>query len=162
MSKIYTRNGDFGQTKCLTGKAESKDSTIIMCIGALDELQAWIAHLVTCSASAKLSDRDEELIKIYDDLVQIMAHVSSENRRELTELSDLEKFIDSSKAAEINFFKRPSSQESALFNIVRTVCRRAESLYWKYISEKQLKDKGVGVYLNRLSDYLYTRRAVLL
>lgn len=44
MSKIYTRNGDFEQTKCLTGKSESKGSTIIMCIGALDELQSWLAY----------------------------------------------------------------------------------------------------------------------
>lgn len=118
--------------------------------------------LVTCSASASLSDRDEELIKIYDDLVQIMDHVSSENRNNLTNLVNLEEYIDRYKAAEVNFHSRPLSQESALLNIVRTVCRRAESLYWKYLSEKQLKDKGVGVYLNRLSDYLYTRRAVLL
>ena len=43
--KIYTKNGDNGETQLLGGTKVSKDNLRLQCYGCVDELNAYIGHI---------------------------------------------------------------------------------------------------------------------
>ena len=43
--KIYTKNGDNGETQLLGGAKVSKDNLRLQCYGCIDELNAYIGHI---------------------------------------------------------------------------------------------------------------------
>jgi len=161
MNKIYTKRGDKGWTTCLSGKVAHKGSTLILCIGALDELHAWISYVISLCPSATLSSKELELVDICTDLSSIMDYISAGDKRRKFQLKvNLEELINSYKNWELQVPGRITlTQEAAIFNVARTVARRAESLYWKYLEDSKLEYPLIGAYLNRLSDYLYVRKA---
>ena len=44
---IYTRKGDKGKTKLITGESVDKDDACIHCYGLLDELSSYIGWLLS-------------------------------------------------------------------------------------------------------------------
>jgi len=43
--KIYTKNGDGGETFLGKGKRVKKDNLVVQAVGSLDELNAWLGLL---------------------------------------------------------------------------------------------------------------------
>ena len=161
--KIYTRNGDEGETGLLYGGTVSKASSLPEAYGTVDEAQAILGLVRT--ECEKGSDLEEKIIHIERDLYVLMAELatdpskhdkleSGKNKVNEDMISFLEGFIDdiSSRFELPKEFVIPGQNRiSALLDIARTVVRRAER---RTISCK-IKNSLAVPYLNRLSDLLW-------
>tara|TARA_B110000014_G_C19947993_1_gene490558 strand:+ start:34 stop:573 length:540 start_codon:yes stop_codon:yes gene_type:complete len=161
--KIYTRNGDEGETGLLYGDKVSKASSLPEAYGTVDEAQAILGLVRT--ECKKESDLEEKIIHIERDLYVLMAELatdpskhdkleSGKNKVNEEMVEFLEKFIDdlSSRFELPKEFVIPGQNRiSALLDIARTVVRRAER---RTIACEFKKSLAVP-YLNRLSDLLW-------
>ena len=136
--KIYTRNGDEGETGLLYGGKVSKSSSLPEAYGTVDEAQAILGLVRT--ECEKGSDLEEKIIHIERDLYVLMAELATDpskhdklesGKSKVNEemIKFLEKFIDeiSSKFELPKEFVIPGQNRiSALIDVARTVVRRAE------------------------------------
>ncbi len=163
---IVTMEGDEGLTSFPSLSAKVRKSDIrIELIGALDELQSWIAYLYEMD---KIHCDAEYLHSILYDCQALMSSLATGNDITDCLLSNLENHVEllESKAPDFSGFIIPGgSVTKCVANISRTVARRAERVLDKYIlSEENQNDKSKSEvfclpmarkYLNRLSDYLF-------
>lgn len=156
--KIYTKTGDKGETGII-GKRISKTSQLINTIGTLDELNATIGLAISFLDTILFKREIEQLTNIQSyifNLGAILANSKSEhNFKKSTQI--LEKEIDS--ITKIlpqlqNFILPGGSRPAGYVHFARSVCRRAEREFFM-INEITKKDKDLGIFLNRLSDYLF-------
>jgi len=161
--KIYTRNGDEGETGLLYGGKVSKDSPLPEAYGTVDEAQAILGLVRT--ECEKDSDLEQKIIHIERDLYVLMAELatdpskhdkleSGKNKVNEEMINFLENFIDeiSSRFELPQEFVIPGQNRiSALIDVARTVVRRAE----RRTISCEIKDSLVVPYLNRLSDLLW-------
>jgi len=157
---IYTRTGDAGTTGLYGGKRISKADCQIETYGSIDELTSYIGLVVV---KLKNNEESDLLIGIQKDLYKIMGFLSGAK----TDLSSLEnqviffeKTIDriEKNLPKLNKFILPGGNEvSALFHVLRVICRKAERIMVDYyennLTMKQLNN--VLIYLNRLSDLFF-------
>jgi len=164
--KIYTKKGDSGQTSGLNGEVLPKNHPVIHLTGELDELNA---HLGLIKAML-LSDNSWQFTwksscnfinKIQKNLMKLMSHVSDTGCEKYfinnDDVTGIEKEIDRL------FENIPKQHEliipgkniiEAQIQIARTAARKAERNFFAVNKERPLCAQA-GVYLNRLSDYLF-------
>ncbi|UJR23985.1 hypothetical protein I4U23_026951 [Adineta vaga] len=167
LPKIYTRTGDRG-TSVLLGSGPNriaKDSLIFDVLGTLDELSSTLGIVLsTCS----LPEISKELENIQCCLFEIGSCVAANNRssrfvfNDSTLIENLEKQIDqmTEELPPLRHFILPGggSKTASYLHFSRAVCRRCERLLTKW-SNNQTEEQQktiMGIYLNRLSDYLFT------
>ena len=165
--KIYTRKGDRGQTRLVGGCLVSKSDLRIESYGSVDELNSTlglcIEELKAIPATQPLA---MELIPIQNELFCIGSLLACEDKELLEKLPQvpndsverLEKSIDqmTQKIPALNQFILPGgTRASAQLHIARSICRRAERNTVK-LFEKHPEAEPALIYLNRLSDYLFT------
>ncbi|MCL2412299.1 MAG: cob(I)yrinic acid a,c-diamide adenosyltransferase [Treponema sp.] len=162
--KIHSGKGDFGETSNLGGLDFSKNDAVIHFLGTLDELNSHLGLVKALLADESASNFVE---KIQMNLVKIMSYVSflpKSNEKYLITDDDifvLENEIDccSERFEEIKDFILPGKTVTeAQIQIARTVSRRAERLFFAVNESNKhnlLLCQKIGVYLNRLSDYLF-------
>lgn len=158
--KIYTKVGDKGYTKQVTGKMVPKYDLQIESLGAIDELQSYLG-VVIANLSPKCSQLKNELIERQRELYQLQADIVVKRRHEIDDdvVKGLEKRIDdiSSKFPKIPAFILPGGGVTAAnLQYARTIARRAERVMAKLNNQEQKLDPAVLEYINRLSDYLFT------
>jgi cob(I)alamin adenosyltransferase len=163
--KIYTRTGDSGQTGLFGGGRVSKTHPRVEAYGDVDELNAALG----LARSIEMMPRvDEILVTLQRDLFAIGALLATPDRdkmkRQLEKASiderrirELEQAIDDGDA-ELeplrSFIVPGGTPKAAALHVARTVCRRAER---RVIALDQDEMPAiVVVYLNRLSDLLFT------
>ncbi|MCL2721527.1 MAG: cob(I)yrinic acid a,c-diamide adenosyltransferase [Treponema sp.] len=163
---IYSRKGDKGQTENLNGQSLSKNDIILYCIGAIDELNSHLGLV-----KAMLSNEDSWQVswlsacnvieKVQKNLINIMAHISDFKNEKYflseKEILFLEKEIDrlTANLPKLTDFIIPGKNIiEAQIQIARTITRRAERLFFA-VNEKSPLNPQAGIYLNRLSDYLF-------
>ncbi|MFH0905670.1 MAG: cob(I)yrinic acid a,c-diamide adenosyltransferase [bacterium] len=164
--KIYTRKGDFGATSLPTGERVSKSNLRVQTYGTIDELNAWLG---TAKASARHSDIKKLLGRIQIKLMTIASLLASKaatleasaDERPLAiseaDVVGLERCIDyfNLRLPHIsNFIVPGQNQSSALLDVARTVCRRAERMVVE-LSESEIVDPILRKFLNRLADLLF-------
>ncbi|XP_068095451.1 corrinoid adenosyltransferase MMAB isoform X2 [Hyperolius riggenbachi] len=132
--RIYTKTGDKGFSSTYTGERRPKDDIVFEALGATDELSSAIGLAREFCLDANLQCVSE-LEKIQCMLQDIGANIA-------TPLSSARESHKGGKA-------------SASLHVARAVCRRAERMTFKLLSQGEA-DPNVGKYLNRLSDYLFT------
>lgn len=153
--KIYTKKGDTGLTSTSTERNVSKNSTVIHTLGDLDELCAYLG-------SIKFLD-PINILRIQQNIMDICSFISlggEESKYTFPddlkqEILHLETLIDAmvEKLPELkNFIILGSNQQDSNIHITRAVCRRVERVFWSMDKPHQ----SSGIYLNRLSDYLFT------
>ena len=162
--RIYTKTGDDGTTGLLYGGRVRKDSEHPTAYGTVDEVQALLGLARACSpAAGELSDL---LIALERDLWVLMAELATlpENRSRLTPGSTLvtremverlERTIDELDTRfepPTEFVVPGETVLGAWLDLARAVTRRAERLALRVAPPPSL----VVVYLNRLSDLLWT------
>ena len=165
LPKIYTRTGDQGSSGLLGSDRLPKDSLIFDVLGTIDELSATIGIVrSTCS----FPDILKELESIQCSLFEIGSCVAADNRssrflfNDATLVKHFEEQIDkmTEELPELRNFILPggSSQTGSYLHFSRTVCRRCERLLTKWLNDQsdEQQDTVMGIYLNRLSDYLFT------
>lgn len=173
MSKIYTKTGDKGKTSLFDGKRVWKFDPKVDAYGTIDELNSVIGVAIAEISNSQfpISNKrktkglpliTDELEEIQNDLLEIGSSlaVSStlpafqlENRPE-----EFEKLIDkyTSQMPALTQFILPGGGKGASFlHVSRTIARRAERRIIK-LSQKEEIDSTIIIYLNRLSDILFT------
>lgn len=161
--KIYTKNGDRGQTALIGGRKVSKHDLRIECYGTVDELNSALG--VVISMVPARSPLKKVLLAVQDRLFVIgslLANDPAGSRMRLPSLRDkdvlfLEGEIDrmTAKLPGLKSFILPGGSQAASFcHLARSVCRRAERRVVA-LSKTSKVDPLIIVYLNRLSDHLF-------
>lgn len=167
--KIYTKTGDKGDTGLFGGGRVPKHHPRVQAYGDVDELNASIGM----ARSIELMPRvDEVLAPIQRDLFAIGALLATPDREKMRQhlekaridderISELERAIDDGDAElePLRSFILPGgTPKAAALHVARTVCRRAERRVVELqadSTESQIPQLVV-IYLNRLSDLLFT------
>ena len=161
--KIYTKTGDKGYTSLIGGTRVPKYHLRIETYGTVDELNPYIG-LVRDQA---VSVYQKTLLKeIQDRLFTIGASLASDPEKSKMKIPDLknsdiellEQEMDrmNEELPELKHFILPGGSTTVSFcHIARCICRRAERLTVQ-LNEESFVDNTVIIYLNRLSDYLFT------
>lgn len=169
---IYTRTGDKGQTSFRNGQRISKADLRVEAYGTIDELNSSIGMAIAETQNAKRKAQNynlklkTEIEKIQNDLLDIGSSLANPTmNHKLSTMNYLEKrvkefedFIDRmTKQMPVlkNFILPGGGKTGALLHFARTVCRRAERNLVK-LSEKEQINSEITVYINRLSDLLFT------
>jgi cob(I)alamin adenosyltransferase len=169
--KIYTKKGDSGRTSLYYGGRVKKTDPRIIALGDLDELQSYLgllrAYLTLEKFNKELSDFIVFIEKqLYIAMAEVATDVTNQSKLkygqsklELEVVSKLEARIDnfSYEVGEIKDFVIPGgSRVSAIADIARTICRRAERSVVLLSSKDKLAEGCVVLpFLNRLSDFLW-------
>lgn len=164
--KIYTRTGDKGETSLLGGTRSPKSHPRIDALGTLDELNSAIGVAVAFLSEKKHASLKKKLINIQKDLIKISSVLASPAFQKVEGLdkrvAEFEKLIDSlsSQMPPLKSFILPGGGKSgALLHLSRAIARRAER---KAVTlfDKEGIDNNILIYLNRLSDLLFTMARV--
>jgi len=162
--KIYTKTGDDGTTGLFNGKRVAKDDLRVETYGTVDELNSFIGLANTGNIPPEIS---KDLTKISNILFVLGTDLAtphepqpkfSVDRIGISDVHYLESLIDAydEKLPPLRSFILPGGSEtSARLHIARTVARRAERLAVR-LSQKEHVSHEVLLFLNRLSDYLFT------
>ena len=167
LNKIYTRTGDGGKTRLVTGEPVTKADPRVEAYGAVDELNAVVglARLETAAYPVL----DPILARIQNDLFDLGADLATPDLGEgaalrivESQVERLEGEIDSLNAdlAPLTSFILPGgSRAAAMLHLARTVCRRAERravAFGQAVSPEAAAVHAPALrYLNRLSDLLF-------
>ena len=161
--KIYTKTGDKGFTSLIGGTRVPKHHLRIESYGTVDELNSYIGLI----RDQDISIHDKEILKhIQDRLFTIGSSLAADPEKSrmvipdlhLADIELLEKEMDNMDAQlpQLKHFILPGGSNTISFcHIARCVCRRAERIT-VHLAEESTVDDKVSIYLNRLSDYLFT------
>ncbi len=161
--KIYTKTGDKGFTSLIGGTRVPKYHLRIESYGTVDELNSWVGLI----RDQDITDHDKELLKqIQDRLFTIGSSLAADPEKSkmvipdlhTADIEQLEKEMDNmnENLSELKHFILPGGSTSISYcHIARCICRRAERLT-VHLNEESKVDEKVIIYLNRLSDYLFT------
>ncbi len=164
--KIYTKTGDAGDTGLFGGGRVPKSHPRVEAYGDVDELNATIGVARAAGADAQI---DALLLRVQQDLFAIGALLATPDRERMRMHLDKAK-IDQERIAELEraidaadteldplraFILPGGSPKAAALHVARTVCRRAERRVVDIAEEMEIPTLVI-VYLNRLSDVLFT------
>ncbi len=162
--KIYTKGGDKGETGLFGGDRVSKNSFRIEAYGTIDELNSFIGLALT-----EIIDRDVRSVlnRIQNILFTLGSDLATpdneKNKKyEIPRISkshfeEIEKEIDNfdGKLEELRNFILPGGcKSSALLQICRVVCRRAERKIVELNNDVKL-NPDILILINRLSDLFF-------
>jgi len=166
LNRIYTRQGDKGETRLAGGQRVRKDSARIECYGTVDELNSVVGvACVSAAAEPKLAELaailrrvQHELFNLGSMLATLPADVHAKQARiTAADVMQLEREMDRANAelpALRSFVLPGGTKISAELHVCRTVCRRAERLLVKMTREEETPEEALQ-YLNRLGDALF-------
>jgi cob(I)alamin adenosyltransferase len=170
INRVYTRQGDQGQTALAGGQRVPKDGSRIIAYGAVDELNSFIgvarATLLEmaddasqlCGLAAILLRVQHELFNLGSILATLPADVHPKQARVTdAEVAQLEQEMDKMNEGlpPLRSFVLPGGcRLNAELHVCRTVCRRAERDLVTLAREESVPPETVR-YLNRLSDALF-------
>jgi cob(I)alamin adenosyltransferase len=164
--KIYTKTGDTGDTGLFGGGRVAKDHPRVEAYGDVDELNS---SLGVVRATAPVDLFDALLESVQRDLFAIGGHLATPDPAkvakalEKAELSEarveaFERLMDEAdqELPPLRAFVLPAgTPKAASLHLARTVCRRAERSVVHLSHEAEVPELFI-VYLNRLSDLLFT------
>ncbi len=157
LTKIYTRQGDAGETGLGDGDRVRKSHTRVAAMGDVDETNAQLGLLAALLTPESphigvLREIQHRLFDLGGELsLPGQALIRSES------VSALEAHIDHLNEALPplkNFILPGGDKITAQAHVVRTVCRRAERTLVSLSEIEDISLEGLR-YLNRLSDYLF-------
>ncbi len=161
--KIYTKKGDQGQTGLLGGTRVPKYDLRIEAYGTVDELNANLGLLSDQPSSKEYISLIREVQSNLFIFGSHLANDAENSKFELPPISPdgtalLEKSMDAmdEELPPLKNFVLPGGHPAnSIAHVCRTVCRRAERRVAEMSASVEL-DPEILVYLNRLSDWLFT------
>ena len=161
INRVYTRQGDAGETALAGGQKVAKDSPRIEAYGTVDELNAFVG-LARASAPDQLATIllrvQHELFNLGSILATLPGDVHPKQARVTdAEIARLEQEMDemNENLAPLRSFVLPGgSRLNAELHVCRTVCRRAERACVALARVEPVPPEAVR-YLNRLSDAFF-------
>ncbi len=161
--KIYTKTGDKGFTSLIGGTRVPKHHLRIESYGTVDELNSYIGLI----GDQEIAAHDKAILKqVQDRLFTIGSSLASDPEKSKMVIPDLHasdiELLETEMDAmnehlpELRHFILPGGNSTVSYcHIARCVCRRAERIT-VHLAEGSPVDEKVNIYLNRLSDYLFT------
>jgi cob(I)alamin adenosyltransferase len=163
LRKIYTKGGDTGQTRLLSGETVEKDDCRVSAYGALDELQSHlgVARVLTThepvrsilfTVQQSIFVASSELASTHEKPTRLKRRINEGDVR------GIEEWIDGlTKAYGLpgRFVVPGRSLDSACLHVARAVCRRCER---SIVSLNRISGGEYSeciIYFNRLSDLLF-------
>ncbi|MBC7458187.1 MAG: cob(I)yrinic acid a,c-diamide adenosyltransferase [Bdellovibrionaceae bacterium] len=169
--KIYTKVGDKGTTRLVDGSCVEKHNPRVEAYGSVDELNSYVGVVISELAKLEaLHTQMSTLQKLQHHLFRVGSLVATNTDKDLnlfqslpqideSHIHFLEQNIDA-LTADLPILKNfilPSGHPAvASAHVARTLCRRAERRVSEIYQTHQETLQNVLVYLNRLSDYLFT------
>jgi cob(I)alamin adenosyltransferase len=164
--KIYTRTGDQGETGLFGGGRVPKDHPRVAAYGDVDELNSAIG---VARATPPTDAYDGLLESIQRDLFAIGGHLATPDPEKVAKalekaelsaarIAEFERVMDGAdlELPPLRAFVLPAgTPKAAALHLARTVCRRAERSVVHLSHGSDVPGLFV-VYLNRLSDLLFT------
>jgi cob(I)alamin adenosyltransferase len=166
INRVYTRQGDTGDTSLAGGQRVAKDSRRIEAYGTVDELNSFVGlardTVANDPAVAMLS---EILLRIQHELFNLGSILATlpedvhprQARITEAEIVQLEAEMDkmNEELPPLRSFVLPGgSRLNAELHVCRTVCRRAERAIVALAREEQVPAEATQ-YLNRLGDAFF-------
>lgn len=162
---LYTRKGDGGTTKTFgCNQKISKSSTTAEALGSLDEINSFLG---LCKVASKKTDYavagvlfSDIVHSIQENLFSVQAELAGADKKVgEAKVKEAELFIDTAEK-ELppirSFFIAGGTELASLFDVARTVSRRAERRVVAVHDEGIVSiDTHTLAYLNRLSSLLY-------
>jgi len=159
--KIYTKTGDQGTTALFHGGRVTKSHPRVEAYGTVDELNSALGVVRAFEAHS-----DEWLHRIQVELFALGADLATPLDAEASWVVRvsaeavvwLEESIDEMSATLPllqNFIVPGGCLVAAHLHVARTICRRAERLTVALSEAEQINPQAI-IYLNRLSDFLFT------
>ncbi len=164
---LYTRKGDSGTTKALNTKQGvriSKSSCQTEALGSMDEINSFLGLAKRKSFDLKYETSGRAFGDIVHDIQQTLFIVQAE-------LAGAEKTVSEEKVKQIEalidaieqtlppiktFFIAGATELGALFDVARTVSRRAERRVVEAVEKGEVTiGQHTASYINRLSSLLY-------
>lgn len=170
-STLYTRKGDAGWTNLYNEMWILKSEPVYEAIGDVDELNSalGLARSFVPDGDA-LADLAQQLEALQGWLLDVGSALCTprdttlhprklQKTRGVTEetVAEVEAWIDEADVGLRklrNFILPGGSSGSGALQLARCICRRAERHLWPLIKKGQA-DELLGIFLNRLSDYLF-------
>jgi cob(I)alamin adenosyltransferase len=170
INRVYTRQGDQGETSLAGGQRVPKDGLRIGAYGTVDELNSFVG--VACATLADMPDDtsqlaalgaillrvQHELFNLGSILATLPADVHPKQARVTdAEVDQLEREMDrmNQELAPLRSFVLPGGcRLNADLHVCRTVCRRAERDLVALSRVESIPPETIR-YLNRLSDALF-------
>lgn len=160
---ITTKTGDQGTSRLFSGESVLKASGRLDAYGDLDELTSILGiarHQVT------QKEIKGHILFIQKSLSRVAAELATTEQKLLslkervdeTFLNDLEKrreYLETKVPFPSGFIIPANTLAAAHLDHARTVARRCERKAVTLFDQKQITNKTVLVWLNRLSDFLY-------
>jgi len=166
INRVYTRQGDAGETSLAGGQRVAKDSPRIEAYGTVDELNSFVGLTrATATDAPALADLSAILLRVQHELFNLGSILATlpadvhprQARITEAEISQLETEMDRMNAelpALRSFVLPGGSRLNAELHVCRTVCRRAERMVTALAREEQIPAEAVK-YLNRLGDAFF-------
>jgi len=176
---LYTGKGDTGTTKTFgCDQRFSKSSVVAEALGSVDELNSFLGLCKVRAQVARLSTGERLVHEIIDDVQQNLFIIQAElagadKRMTRAKVADIEKLIgviEQTLPPIHTFFVSGGTELATLFDIVRTITRRAERSIVAFYLERDENATPYGqneaepsleiheqalAYANRLSSLLY-------
>jgi cob(I)alamin adenosyltransferase len=156
--KIYTRTGDDGTTGLFSGERVSKTHARVEVYGTVDEMNSVLGVARSTgpqpAVASLLENVQRQLFKLGADLAT-PGHRARVARIGEADIEWLEAEIDRMTAGlpPLTHFILPGgTPPAAQIHVARTICRRCE----RDLVRLQLESPDTLIYLNRLSDFLFT------
>jgi cob(I)alamin adenosyltransferase len=161
--KIYTKTGDAGETGLYGGERVKKFSKRVSSYGTVDETNSAIG---LARANSSDSEIDEVLAQIQNALFDVGADLATpigskyeKNlvRIDAADVENLEHLIDRFQEEcppWSNFIHPGGTAAAGALHLARAITRRAERDVLE-LETLEESNHNVGVYLNRLSDFLF-------
>lgn len=164
---IVTKTGDDGTTALMYGRRIPKNHPRVEAYGTVDELNATLG---LARATARENFIGENMLMIQKDLVGLMGELAvlPEDSARYTRdgypvvtpqmtatLDALIREIESQQTSLKGWAMPGATQNSAVLDLARTVCRRAERRVCALMEAGGPINPEMVIYLNRLSDLLW-------
>ena len=160
--KIYTRQGDSGQTSLIDGEIVYKHSLSVDTYGTIDELNSFLGLLKDYIKDDKIKDILNNIqIKLFS-IGTILAsgknqNISAKVTIEKKDVEYIELEIDrlNKNLPELKNFIIPGGHKiSSYSHVCRSICRRAERKITELNNNSSI-DSNILAYINRLSDFFF-------
>lgn len=160
ISETFSRQGDNGTSKTINGDILPKDSQVFNAIGATEELLSYIglAREHANESEQQYTDKLKRIQTIIIDLSTAISKSCTNTAISPTYTKELEDWIQEySKQlpAPEQYIIPGGGVASASLHVARAICRKTERVIVPLVRQGCL-DKEAQIYLNRLSDFLFT------
>lgn len=165
INRVYTRQGDGGDTRLVGGQLVGKDDLRIEAYGTVDELNAQVGGAVVSAEQEGLPELAQVLVRVQHALFNLGSLLATlpadlhpqQPRVRQADVDWLEADMDArnEKLPTLRSFVLPGGNRTNVdLHLARTVCRRAERLC-VHLSRVAEVDPAAVTYLNRLSDAFF-------